>query len=147
VNAIITSQTGTTFEVNAPDVSGTGGVHDSRANCIGNAYAGVSTDPRSGFWINPAGFAVPATGTFGNCGARNFHGPPFTNADLSLFKSFQVLERFRFEFRAEAFNALNHANFANPFAYYAPSTVGAFGRITSTVGDPRQLQLALKLYF
>ena len=147
VNAIVTAQTGTVFEVNAPDVSGTGGNHDSRANCTGNPFTGTSSDPRTGIWINANAFAVPATGTFGNCGARNLHGPGFTNADLSLFKSFSVTERFRFEFRAEAFNALNHANFANPFSYYSPSTIGAFGKITGTVGDPRQLQLALKLYF
>ncbi len=147
LNAIVTAQTGTAFEVNAPDVSGTGSSHDSRANCIGNPFIGTSSDPRTGIWINPAAFAVPAPGTFGNCGARNLHGPGFTNADLSLFKSFPVTERARFEFRAEAFNALNHANFANPFSFYSPATVGAFGQITSTVGDPRELQLALKLYF
>ena len=48
------------------------------------------------------------------------------------------------EFRAEAFNAFNHPQFQGPDA-----TVGAsdFGMITSTVNNPRQLQLALKLYF
>lgn len=147
VNAIVTLETGTPFEVNAPDVSATGSNHDSRADCIGNPFAGTSTNPRQGVWINPAAFAVPASGQFGNCGARNFHGPGLQNADLSLFKAFAINERMRFEFRAEAFNALNRANFTNPFAYYSPATVGAFGQITNTVGDPRELQLALKFYF
>jgi hypothetical protein len=147
INAVVTAQTGTAFEAAAPDVSGTGSSHDSRANCIGNPFTGTSSNPRSGVWLNPAAFAVPSAGAFGDCGARSFHGPGFTNADLSLFKSFPLTERAHFEFRAETFNTLNHANFANPFSFYSPSTLGAFGKITSTVGDPRELQLALKLYF
>jgi len=147
VNSIVTLQTGTAFEVNAPDQSETGGNHDSRADCIGNPFAGRSTDPRNGFWINPDAFAVPATGTFGNCGARNFHGPGLENVDLSLFKSFAFAESTRLEFRAEAFNAFNHANFTNPNNFYSSSSLGSFGRIFNTVGDPRELQLALKFYF
>ena len=98
-------------------------------------------------WLNPAAFAVPALGTFGNCGARNFHGPGLENVDLSLFKSFFITERMRLEFRAEAFNLFNHANFTNPNAFYSPTSLGSFGRIFNTVGDPRQLQFALKFYF
>jgi hypothetical protein len=147
VNSIVTLQTGTAFEVNAPDQSETGGNHDSRANCIGNPFTGTSSDPRNGVWINADAFAVPAIGTFGNCGARNFHGPGLQNVDLSLFKSFAFTESTRLEFRAEAFNAFNHANFANPNNFYSSSSLGSFGRIFNTVGDPRELQLALKFYF
>jgi hypothetical protein len=55
----------------------------------------------------------------------------------------------RFEFRAEAFNAFNHANFSNPNSFYAPFTLGpgGFGYITNTIGDPREFQFALKFYF
>jgi hypothetical protein len=147
VNSIVTLQTGTAFEVNAPDESQTGGNHDSRANCISNPFAGTSTDPRSGVWLNPAAFAVPSLGTFGNCGARNFHGPGLQNVDLSLFKSFAVTESTRIEFRAESFNLFNHANFTNPNSFFSPSTLGSFGRIFNTVTDPRELQFALKFYF
>jgi hypothetical protein len=147
VNSIVTLQTGTAFEVTAPDESQTGGNHDSRANCIGNPFAGTSTDPRSGVWLNPAAFAVPSLGTFGNCGARNFHGPGLQNVDLSLFKSFAVTESTRVEFRAESFNLFNHANFTNPNSLFSPSTLGSFGRIFNTVTDPRELQFALKFYF
>jgi hypothetical protein len=51
----------------------------------------------------------------------------------------------RTEFRAESFNAFNHANFDNPNS--SISDPGSFGKVYSTVNDPREIQLALKLYF
>ncbi|MDP9159924.1 MAG: TonB-dependent receptor [Acidobacteriota bacterium] len=143
VNTIVTRQSGTTIAISSPDLSGTGSFN-SRPDCIGNARSGASNDPRSGVWLNPAAFALPASGNFGNCHVGSYHGPGFTNVDLSLFKSFRVAETIRFEFRAEAFNALNHASFGNPSSFF-PS--GSFGTISSTVIDPRELQLALKFYF
>jgi hypothetical protein len=142
VNTIVTKQTGTTIQVSGPDSRGTGSFN-MRPDCIGNARSGASNNPRSGVWLNPAAFALPA-GPFGNCGVGIYHGPGFTNVDLSVFKSFPVRESIRFEFRAEAFNAFNHADFGNPASFF-PS--GGFGIISSTIIDPRELQLALKLYF
>ncbi len=154
LNTIVTLQTGTPFSVSAPDQSRTGGNHQSRANCIGDPYQGATTDhsryagsAASGFFLNPAAFAVPAVGQFGNCAPRAFHGPGLRNVDLSLFKYFPIAERFRVEFRAEAFNAFNYANFNNPSANIAPSSIGSFGRVTSTITDPRDIQFALKFYF
>lgn len=143
VNTIVTRQSGTTIAISAPDLSGTGSFN-ARPDCIGNARSGASNNPRTGVWLNPSAFALPASGTFGNCHVGSYHGPGFTNMDLSLFKSFPVGETMRFEFRAEAFNALNHASFGNPSSFF-PS--GSFGTISSTVIDPRELQLALKFYF
>jgi hypothetical protein len=147
VNSIVTLQTGTPFEVNAADVSNTGPSHDSRANCIGDPFLGTSTDPRNGVWLNANAFSVPDLGTFGNCGARSFHGPGVQNVDLSLFKIFPVTESMKVEFRAESFNLFNHANFTNPSAFYSPFSLGSFGRSFNTVTDPRELQFALKFYF
>jgi hypothetical protein len=149
VNTIVTAQTGTTIQINSIDESGTGGNHISRPDCAGNGRSGASNDPRSGFWLNPGAFALPATGQFGNCGVGRYHGPGLSNVDLSLFKTFSIREAMRFEFRAEAFNAFNHANFSNPNSFYAPFTLGpgGFGYITNTIGDPREFQFALKFYF
>jgi hypothetical protein len=149
VNTIVTIQTGTTIQVGGSDFSGTGSFNP-RPDCIGNARSGASDNPRTGAWLNSAAFAQPAAGQFGNCGPGRYHGPGLTNVDLSLFKSFPLRETMRFEFRAEAFNAFNHANFSNPNSFYAPFTIGpggSFGKIQSTIGDPRELQLALKFYF
>jgi hypothetical protein len=65
-------------------------------------------------WVNPAAFAVPQPGTFGNSGRNSLAGPALAQLDLTLSKRFSVTERVNFEFRAEAYNILNHTNFANP---------------------------------
>ena len=64
-------------------------------------------------------------------------------------KNVPVRQDMRFEFRAEAFNVFNHVNFSDPNSFFAPLTLGpgGFGAISSTIGDPRELQLALKFYF
>jgi hypothetical protein len=101
------------------------------------------------YFANPSVLSTPQTFSFGNSsrtvgtalqpGARNF--------DMSIFKEFlltKLHEGMRGEFRAEAFNIFNHPQFQGPDV-----TVGAsdYGMITSTVNSPRQLQIALKLYF
>jgi hypothetical protein len=154
INGVLTLQGGIPFSVAAPDSSATGGNHQNRANCIGNPFIGATQDPSQlysaaapGFFINPAAFSLPGNGFFGNCAPRLFHGPGFENLDFSVFKSFPIRESVKLEFRAEFFNILNHPNFGNPSANLAPASIGSFGKITSTIGDPRDIQFALKLYF
>ncbi|HEU5234825.1 MAG TPA: TonB-dependent receptor [Terriglobales bacterium] len=164
-NGIVTLQTGTPFTVTTPDLSFTGSNHASYPNCVGDPFAGATGDPASytttGFFINPAAFAFPTRGTFGTCRPRAFHGPGIQMTDLSLFKMFRMTERFQWQFRAEFFNAFNHPNFANPNASFTAANIGAngsFGKVSNTLnpilgtgsggpGDPREIQLALKLYF
>ena len=64
--------------------------------------------------------------------------------DMSLFKNFPFTERWRLQFRAEAFNVENRPNFQDPNSTVAAGVT--FGRITSA-NDPRVLQFALKLVF
>jgi hypothetical protein len=154
INSIVTLETGTPFTVTAPDQSQTGGNHQNRANCIGNPYAGASTDPSQfvgngspGFFLNPAAFAIPPLGTFGTCAPRAFHGPGLENVDLSLFKQFLLTERWKLEFRSEFFNAFNHPSFNNPNSSISSASILSFGKVVNTVTDPREIQFALKLYF
>lgn len=151
-NAIVTLQTGTPFSVGAPDNSQTGGNHASYANCVGNPFAGttsdrasISTQNASGIFINPSGFAPTTAGTFGSCRPRMYHGPGAKNVDFSLFKQFSLGDVRKIELRFEAFNAFNHANFANPSANV--SNPATFGKVGSTVNTARQIQLAGKFYF
>jgi Carboxypeptidase regulatory-like domain/TonB dependent receptor-like, beta-barrel/TonB-dependent Receptor Plug Domain len=102
-------------------------------------------------WFNPDCFIMQPLGAYGNAGRNILIGPNNWNLDFSLLKDTRLTERFSLQFRAEAFNILNHPNFANPASGIFTSLTGArdanAGQITSTASDPRQIQLALKLLF
>jgi len=73
--------------------------------------------------------------------------PGTRTAALSLFKEIslnKMREGSKLEFRLESFNALNHPQFGNIATAYA---AGGFGNVQSQVNTPREVQLALKLYF
>jgi hypothetical protein len=118
-----------------------------------NLVPGVSIKPANQsinqFW-NPAAFAIPAAGTYGNAGRGILYGPAAWDADVSLIKDTAIKERMRLEFRAEVFNLFNHPTFALPYNVVGTSS---FGQILSTFGSTlgfgvsRQIQLALKLKF
>jgi len=65
--------------------------------------------------------------------------------NLSVFRSFNLGDHRRAEFRLETFNLFNWVNYGFPAANI--SNLGTFGRITSSSGDQREIQLALKFYF
>ena len=94
-------------------------------------------------WLNPAAFAQPALGTYGNMGPRNVRGPKSVRIDMGLTRAFQIRERQSIEFRAEAFNVPNLVNLGPPTLVL---TNGNFGQILSA-SDPRIMQLALKYVF
>jgi len=159
-NGIVTLQTGTPFAVTANNDGLVDGNNPVYANCIGNPYAGATTNHNlyttTGFIINPAAFSQPGPGQFGTCAPYQFHGPGIQMWDLSLFKQFKFTERYQLQFRTEFFNAFNHPNFGNPSADI--SSPGSFGKVSNTLapilgtdsggpGDPREIQFALKLYF
>ena len=111
----------------------------------------------TGRYFDPNAFLLPATGTFGDVARGRFTGPGFWNLDMSLFKRIPVSEKVSLQFRAEAFNILNHANFQNPsttgggivvFDTSDPSKyAGSAGTITETANRERQIQFALRLEF
>ena len=126
-------------------------------------------------WLNPAAFAVPLPGTYGNLGRNALRGPGMHQWDLTLSKKFPFHENKNVEFRAECYNILNHAVFQIPnyatvsggFARLADATGpiqpgqpytssaagGNFGALTSTVsnqvgaGTNRQFQMVLRVNF
>jgi outer membrane receptor for ferrienterochelin and colicin len=70
---------------------------------------------------------------FGNIPRNSFRGPMYFDTDLSIYKAFKVKERLTFTLGANAYNVLNHPNFANPNGDLAS---GTFGQITATVSAP-----------
>ncbi len=105
-------------------------------SCFPNAFP-IIGDPE------PTGQAKATA--FENSGVGIVSGPGQANVDFSVIKKFALFsERTRLDFRAEAFNFFNHANFSNPTL---SENSASFGRILTTAVNPRVVQLALKLSF
>jgi hypothetical protein len=148
LNGITTLQTGGPLNITMPfDNSGTGEFRD-RPNLVGNAH--VPFNPL-GAYLNPAAFAQPVAGTYGDLGRNAFSGPGLNDFDVSLVKSQRIFGERWLRLRAEFFNIWNHPNFANP-----STTFGSGFRLTSTPdsfnpyfgnGSPRNVQLVVELEF
>jgi hypothetical protein len=151
---------GTPFTIGANGNPGTlgGGV---RADYLGNAAPYADASVKGQFlrpalqYVNPFVWARPQDGSLGNTGRSILRGPGINQWDFSLFKNTNITERVRTQLRFEMFNIFNHTQFTNPNAginvpnpgqAVSLSNVGTFGQFTNT-RDPRNIQLALKLYF
>ncbi len=95
-------------------------------------------------WLNRDAFVSAARGTFGNAGVGVARAPGYWNVDFSLSKRITTFSNQYLMFRAEAYNLLNHPNFGPPDRNIQSQN---FGTITSTIGDPRVIQLVLKYFF
>ena len=105
----------------------------------------VNRNPRSGQpYFNPNYFVAENPGQVGNVMRRFFSGPGIYNFDMALLKDTQIRESMQVQFRAEAFNVFNHAQFMNPSGNF--NNTGVFGFVTGA-RDPRIMQLALKFIF
>ena len=148
----------------------------SRATRRPDLIPGVDPFIKDGglLFLNPAAFATPKPGTFGNLERNALHGPSFRQMDMVVSKKVPF-GRTSGEFRLEVYNLFNANNFANPpstlanalpsastteankvqpgQAYTAAAAGSAFGRLASTVGTTvglgtnRQVQLAFRLNF
>lgn len=110
-------------------------------------------------WYNPCAFVMAPLGSYGTLGRDSMLGPGNWNFDAAIWRTFPISERFKLDFRAEAFNALNHLQIANPGTGIFTGNIsvanpnGATGRsntagyIGSAANQPRIMQLALKLTF
>ena len=108
--------------------------------------------------LNPNAFAVPSTVRQGTEGRNDIPGFGFTQADVSLMRLFPLGERAKLQFRTDAFNILNHPNFANPAGYiqFGPLYFESQQMLNQALGGlnplfqeggPRSLQASLKLTF
>ncbi len=107
----------------------------------------VNSNPRNGLpAFNTALFSVPAIGNMGNVPRRFFYGPGIENFDMSVQKVVALTESKSLEFRAEAFNAFNHAQFFGAATVNGNISSSAFGSVVSA-DAPRQVQVAMKFRF
>jgi hypothetical protein len=157
-NTLFSFFTGTPFTVySGNDSSGTGEFAD-RAEVVSNPFVDVPAPDRATstyYWFNPAAFALPTQGTYGNEGRNEFYGPPTHQIDFSVFKNFRIGERVTLQFRVEIFNIFNFVNFSEPANNVSGSNLGqvgstydvSFGAPGIGPGAPRNTQLALKILF
>ena len=120
------------------------GWYATRANIVPGVdpYAGAHSRTR---WFNPAAFSIPAPFTFGTARRNSLIGPNETGVDLSLEKKTKLWENANLLLRFDAFNALNHPNFANPSGNISSSAVGTFSGTGNVAA--RQVQIGGKIVF
>jgi hypothetical protein len=167
INATTPLPAGFTAVINTP------GGNNSRSTRRPDRVPGVDPYVSVGNlrFLNPAAFAIPRPGTYGNLSRGALYGPSFGQFDLTLQKGFAITEKVRFEFRTEIYNLFNRNNFANPpvalpnnlpsqqpgvpYTYNSETNnnVGNFGLINSTVsrtvglGTNRQVQFSGRINF
>jgi hypothetical protein len=152
VSGILTVRSGSAFTI----VSGSDRALNGKnaqtqyANQVSDTvYGSQCTDDltvASGFkclWLNPAAFAAPDLGSFGNLRPGTVFGPGYWTLNAGLSRIFRINEKQTMEFRADGTNMLNHTNFNAP---NGTITNGQFGRIQSAQ-DARVLQFGLKYLF
>jgi hypothetical protein len=154
-------RTGTPFSVlRTNDIAGVGdGAAGQPFNVVGDPKANTcrcfSNGSDDNFWFNPAAFAAPAPGTFGNAKRNLLYNPGQQQWDIAFFKNFAVGGTRRLQFRAEIFNFPNHPNLGNvqtntlagSGSGYADPTNATFGRVTTKTNDRRDVQLSLRYQF
>ena len=157
--AIVTIQSGSALTIADTNANNVFGISEDRAELTGDCkknqlVTSGSTASKLNTYFNVSCFATPPVigadgeGTaFGNTATGIVSGPGQANVDLSLSKNIPIKwpsAGTSLQFRTELYNALNHPQFANPDTNFSSAT---FGVISSTVVNPRVVQLALKLAF
>jgi hypothetical protein len=143
VSTIVTLQSGLPVAVTqTTNFNAFAGFGTQRPNLVGDPE--LPSDQRStAQWFSTAAFAVAPQFTLGSASRNPVRGPAFRNVDLALSRRVPVNAKATLEVRAEAFNLLNTPPLGNPNAVLGAAS---FGTIT-TAGDPRVVQLAVKLSF
>ena len=146
-------------DLNSSGNLGNGGFGHIRPDYIGGqiktSHSHSQPAGQNPMWYNPAVFASPAPGSFGDFHRNSIYGPGILNFNMALYKNFNFTENTRIQLRFEAFNIFNHTQWANinnslsaptSGTVFSGSNAGSSGQITSA-RDPRQLQLGGKFYF
>ena len=144
-SGLLAIRAGQPFNTTASDNSNTGGGIQNRATATCNGNGGKSNFvPHAAnalaTYFNTACYSVPTTNVFGNERRNDLNGPQNTNLDLAAFKEFEIWENLKFQWRTDAFDALNHPLPGEP---NTSCCSGSFGEITSK-GNSRTIQLSAK---
>jgi hypothetical protein len=141
ITNIATFSNGLPILVTLPNRTGSPFVgHRPNRSCLGVVDANIRARER---FIDGSCFANTEQGFFGNSPKAPLHGPGLNNFDIGIQKHFNIDEVRRVQFRAEMFNALNHAQFRQPNGNAANRNFGLIGGARA----PRLIQLGLKFIF
>ncbi|MGH9667741.1 MAG: TonB-dependent receptor domain-containing protein, partial [Bryobacteraceae bacterium] len=156
LNGTFSAYSGTPFSVtasgaslNAPTETQTADQILPTVNVLGGTGPGQS-------YFDPAAFAPVTAVRYGTSGLDILRGPGVANVDLGIFRQFSITERWKMQFRAEAFNAANTPHFNNPGTnvsnaiFNSNGTIGrtnGYTEITSAQADQRQLRFGLRFSF
>jgi hypothetical protein len=157
VNGIYSAQSGLPFNAHCNDTGSVLQAYGQRCDKVGNPYPKGFHKSFQGYF-DPSAYAQPAIGVFGTEPHDDLRSYGLNNFDASFFKNFSLYGdgRVKFQFRAEAFNALNHPQMGQPdqgFSDGAPNYVngvnegGNFTTINNTFSAPRTIQFAGKIIF
>jgi hypothetical protein len=173
INGILTMGSGTPVNIQTGFNRSRNGASGTQITDRPDLLPGFSNNPVSGvskgclgvpagaklgipdLYFDPCAFALPEAGFYGNLGRDTVIGPGLTNFDFAVVKNIPFLETKSVQFRAEAFNLFNHANFNRPgpltesIRLFTPSgaRVASAATIRSTLTDSRQIQFGLKFTF
>ena len=173
VGGILNGRSGVPFTVTIarPDFVTVNGVRvmnipggNSRGTQRPDLVPGVDPYLRDGArWLNPAAFAAPAAGAFGNMARNALEGPAFWQADLVVSKDFRFGSRHSLQVRLDVFNLTNRLNYAQPAVVLPAGTPGetftaasagaTFGQLLSPLnrtvglGTARQGQISIRYAF
>jgi hypothetical protein len=141
--AVVTLQSGVPVAVTqTTNFNAFAGFGTQRPNLVGDPeLPGDERTPAR--WFDTAAFAIAPQFTLGSASRNPVRGPAYRNVDLSVSRRIPVAAGTAIEVRGEVFNLLNTPPFGNPNGVAGSA---AFGTIT-TAGDPRVVQLAVKLLF
>jgi hypothetical protein len=166
LDGLLTSQTGVPYTpLIGMDIAGNGdqfAANNQRPNIVAGEPPYISSSAPPYRIADPAVFATPAPGTYGDAGRNILRASGLNQLDAAVLKTFKTTERVSVQFRAEFFNLLNHSNFATPaasgnnlltspnFGLAQESANMSSGGLLSPLfnsGGPRSIQLALKVLF
>ena len=135
------------------DNSLSGGFGNDRAEQVLANYEGPRTSRGAERlnWVNPAAFALPSVGTFGDLGRNSIRGPARWVADMTAGKTFSLHEQVNLQFRTSAYNVFNHTRLGNCAAlqYCSMNNNVTSGAALGTIGvqSGRTVQFTLKLQY
>ncbi len=107
------------------------------ANC-GRPAINAPCLPKTDFktYLTSSGVATPVQTDWGNISPGQFHGPGYFDIDTNISRNFRIHEKMVLNLGLQAYNVLNHTNFANPSGTLSS---GSFAEITSTLGPPTSI--------